>query len=62
MHHLDNSVLGVNERLKLLLLSVVEEKDTMDGVMYCDAVGEAGSHPVVFILKVWDGLFNTSCQ
>ncbi len=50
MHHLDNSGLGVNERLKLLLLSVVEEKDTMDGVMYCDAVGEAGSYPVVFIL------------
>jgi hypothetical protein len=46
--HLDNSGLGVDERLKILLLSVVEEKDTMDGVIYCEAVGQAGVYPVVF--------------
>jgi hypothetical protein len=45
--HLDNSGLffglGVNERLKLLLLSVAN----MDGVIYYDAVGQAGVYPVV---------------
>ena len=48
--HLDKSGLGVNEQLKLLLLSVVAEMDTNDGVIYYDAVGDAGFYPVVFLL------------
>lgn len=47
--HLDKSGLGVNEQLKLLLLSVVAEMDTNDGVIYYDAVGDAGFLPVVFL-------------
>ncbi len=60
--HLDNSGLGVDERLKILLLSVVEEKDTMDGVIYYDAVGQAGVYPVFLFSHVWGGFINTSCQ
>ncbi len=48
--HLDKSGLAVNEQLKLLLLSVVAEMDTNDGVIYYDAVGDAGFLPVVFLL------------
>jgi hypothetical protein len=48
--------------LKLLLLTVVEDKDTMEGVIYYDAVGQAGVYPLVLFSHVWGGLINTSCQ